>query len=190
MASPTAARRDELEGTRSHPCWPCRAAAEAAVRTGMAKAPRARPPLGQRSSPQRRRPQREGGGGVRGACPPLTWWPSDEAAADAGGGGGGTVAAAVHGCSRPLRWGRKRYGVAPASRPPAVGGGGGGCSSGGGVGGRVPRCRQCPHGSSGGGGAHEPVLELPCPPAVGGWEKRISPPPPPPAAGSRWPLNN
>ena len=47
----TAATRDKPEGTRSLPCWPCRAAAVAAVRTRMAKAPRARPPLGHRSSP-------------------------------------------------------------------------------------------------------------------------------------------
>ena len=33
----TAARRDVPEGTRSLPCWPCRAAAAAAVWTGMAK---------------------------------------------------------------------------------------------------------------------------------------------------------
>ena len=52
-------------GIRSLPCWPCRAAAVAAVRTRMVKALRARPPLGQRNSPRRRRPQREGGGGVR-----------------------------------------------------------------------------------------------------------------------------
>ena len=56
----TAARRDEPEGTSCLPCWPCRAAAAAAVRTGIAKALRARPPLGQRSSPRRRRPLREG----------------------------------------------------------------------------------------------------------------------------------
>ena len=59
----TAARRDEPEGTRSLPCRPCRAAAVAAVWTGMAKAREARPPLGQRSSPPWRQPQREGGGG-------------------------------------------------------------------------------------------------------------------------------
>ena len=44
----TAARRDEPEGTRSLPCWPCRAAAVAVVGTRMEKALRARPPLGQR----------------------------------------------------------------------------------------------------------------------------------------------
>ena len=59
----TAARRDALEGTRSLPWWRRRATAVAAVWTGMAKALRARPPLGQRSPPPRRQPQREGGGG-------------------------------------------------------------------------------------------------------------------------------
>ena len=66
----TAARRDQPEGTRSLPRWPCRAATMVAVWTGLAKALKARPPLG------------GGGGGVRGACPPLTWWPSAEAASD------------------------------------------------------------------------------------------------------------
>ena len=100
----TAATRDEPEGTRSLPCWPCHAVAVAAVWTGVAKALRARPPLGQRSSPRRRRPLREGGGGVRGACPPLTWWPLADSASDPGGGGG-VVAVAMRGYSRPLRCG-------------------------------------------------------------------------------------
>ena len=57
------------EGTRSLPCWPCRAAAAAAVWTGMATTPRARPPLGQRMRPprQRRSPLVGGGGGGGGA---------------------------------------------------------------------------------------------------------------------------
>ena len=37
-----AAMRDELEGTRSLLCLPCRAAADAVVWTEVAKAPRAR----------------------------------------------------------------------------------------------------------------------------------------------------
>ena len=100
----TAARGDEPEGTRSLPCWPCRAAAVAAVWTGMAKALRARPPLGLRSPLPRRQPQREGGGGggIRGACPPLTWWPSAEAAS---GPWAEIDAAVMRGYSRPLRCG-------------------------------------------------------------------------------------
>ena len=74
----TAAKRDESEGTRSLPCLPYHAAAAAAVWTGVAKALRARPPLGQKSRPSRRWPQR--GEGAHGACPLLTWWPSAGAA--------------------------------------------------------------------------------------------------------------
>ena len=43
-----------------------------------------------------------GGEGVRGTCPPLTWWPSAEAAANPAGG---IVAAAMRGCSGPLKCG-------------------------------------------------------------------------------------
>ena len=59
----TAARRDKQKGIRSLPWEPYRAAAVAAVSTGMAKALRARSPLGHMSSPRRPQPQRAGGGG-------------------------------------------------------------------------------------------------------------------------------
>ena len=61
----TAARMEEPEGTRSLLCWPCRAAAAAAVWTGMEEALMARPPLGQRSSPLVRRPPHVCRGGAR-----------------------------------------------------------------------------------------------------------------------------
>ena len=63
-----------------------RAAAAVAVWTGMEEALRARPPLGQRSSPRLRRPLCVGGEGASGACPPPTWWPSAEAATEPAGG--------------------------------------------------------------------------------------------------------
>ena len=69
----TAARRDEAEGTRSLLCLPYRAAAVAAMWTGVAKTLKARPPLGQRSPPSQCWPQRKGA--ARGACTLVTWWP-------------------------------------------------------------------------------------------------------------------
>ena len=68
----------------------------------MAKALRARPPLGQRSSPWRRRPRREGGGGRARSMSATDLWPSAKAAemrpkmslsdvSELGGGGGGLL---------------------------------------------------------------------------------------------------
>ena len=84
----------------------------------VAKALRARPPLGQRSPPSRRRPQREGG--ARKACSLLIWWPLAGAASVPWAG---TVAAARRGYLGPVRCGQKHRGATPAAQPPAGGGG-------------------------------------------------------------------
>ena len=133
----------------------------------MAKVPRARPPLGQRSSPRRRRPQREGGGG---ACPPVTWWPSAEAASDPGD--------RWRGNARLLKAARMRLKHLGSNAGGSAAGSGGGCSSGGGGGG----------GSRGAGSAPvDPVQAeaptgavpgLPSPAVVGEGEKVSAPRPP------------
>ena len=121
----TAARRDEPEGTRSLPCWPCRAAAVAAAMwTGMVETLRAPPILGQRTSPRLLRPPRVGGMVVSGACPPPTWWP---VAVVVAAPAGGSAVAATHGCSGPLKCSSKLLGATCGVALPggAVGGGGG-----------------------------------------------------------------
>ena len=70
----TAARREEPEGITSLPCWPCCAAAAAAMRTRVGEALKAHPPLGQRNPP-----------------PPAAW-----AAACVWGGGGGRSMSATN----------------------------------------------------------------------------------------------
>ena len=126
----TAARRDEPEGTRSLPCWPCRAAAVAAAMwTGMVETLRAPPILGQRTSPRLLRPPRVGGMVVSGACPPPTWWP---VAVVVAAPAGGSAVAATHGCSGPLKCSSKLLGATCGVALPggAVGGGGACCRGG------------------------------------------------------------
>ena len=98
------------EGTKSLPCWPCRAAAAAAVWTGMATPLGARPPLGQRGgrSLPSRRPRPVGGAGARATCPPPSWWSWGRVVVAPAGG---AAAAVARGCSGPLKCGRIRRGA-------------------------------------------------------------------------------
>ena len=121
---PHGGEEGEPEGTRSLPCWPCRAAAVAAAMwTGMVETLRAPPILGQRTSPRLLRPPRVGGMVVSGACPPPTWWP---VAVVVAAPAGGSAVAATHGCSGPLKCSSKLLGATCGVALPggAVGGGG------------------------------------------------------------------
>ena len=145
----TAARRDGPEGTRSLPCWPCRAAAAAAVVwTGIVGAPRARPPLGQRTPPLLRRPLCAGGGGGGGRA-----WSMFATDLSAFGWAAAESAGGVN---------------APEIRLKTSGSDDGGRSARGDGGGWVSRCGQCLGGPRGGGGAHGDRLRAVAPPLLAG----------------------